>query len=101
MKSQFCIAEAGCPGVVIARGLCQMHYSAQRRRKDGIQPRGPKKEARLELLVEQALMDRFNAVAAPRARSRLLRRSLEVLVRRLERKALRLTTPRDTPHQGP
>lgn len=56
--------------------------------------RGPKKEARLELLLEQALLERFNAVAPPRARSRLLRRSLEVLVRRLERKAARLTGSR-------
>lgn len=87
MKAQFCTGEAGCPGVVIARGLCQAHYSADRRRKAGVAPRGPKKEARLELLVQQALVDRFNAVAKPRTRSRLLRRSLEVLVCRLERKA--------------
>lgn len=96
-----CTGEAGCPGVVIARGLCQAHYSAERRRKAGVPPRGPKKEARVELLVEQAILDRFNAVAPVRARSRLLRRSLEVLVRRLERKAQRLTTPLDTPSPGP
>lgn len=88
---KFCTGAVGCPGVVIARGLCQAHYSAERRRKAGVAPRGPKKEARLELLVEQALVDRFNAVAKPRTRSRLLRRSLEVLVLRLERKAARLT----------
>jgi hypothetical protein len=97
---KLCTGEAGCPGVVIARGLCQAHYSAARRRKAGVPVRGPKKEARVELLLEQALLDRFNAVAPARTRSRLLRRSLEVLVRRLERKAQRLTTPRDTSSTG-
>ena len=101
MKAPFCTGEVGCPGVVIARGLCQAHYSAERRRKAGVAPRGPKKEARLELLVEQELVDRFQAVApGARRRSALLRRQFEVLVRRLERKAARLTTPRGTPPYG-
>jgi len=102
MKATFCTGEAGCPGAVIARGLCQAHYSAERRRKAGVPPRGPRKDARLEVLVEQALVDRFEAVApAARVRSALLRRPFEVLVRRLERKAARLTTPRETPSQTP
>lgn len=86
---KLCTGEAGCPGVVLARGLCQAHYSAARRRKAGVPARGAKKEARMELLIEQGLLERFAAVAPPRARSRLLRRALEVLVRRLERKAAR------------
>lgn len=66
---KFCTGEVGCPGVVIARGLCQAHYSAERRRKAGVAPRGPKKEARLELLVEQALVDRIDAEVPRRERS--------------------------------
>jgi hypothetical protein len=97
---KFCTGEAGCPGVVLARGLCQAHYSAQRRRKAGVAPRGPKKEARVEFLSEQQVVDRFEAVAPARARSALLRRSFEVLVRRLERKAARLTIPRGKASQG-
>lgn len=87
---KLCTGEAGCPGVVLARGLCQAHYSAARRRKAGVPARGAKKDARVEFLSEQALVDRFQAVApASRVRSALLRRALEVLVRRLERKASR------------
>lgn len=71
-----CTGEVGCTGVVIARGLCQAHYSAQRRRKAGVAPRGPKKEARLELLVEQALVDRLNSEVPHRERSAFGRSAL-------------------------
>lgn len=71
-----CTGEAGCTGAVIARSLCQAHYSAARRRKAGVQPRGPKKEARLELLVEQDLMDRLEAEVPRRERSAFGRSAL-------------------------
>lgn len=98
MSDLVCTGAAHCPGLVIARGLCQAHYSAERRRKAGVPPRGPKKDARLELLVEQALVDRFEAVSpAARTRSAFLRRQFEMLVRRLERKAARRAAPGAAP----